>query len=113
MGICLEMPKNLVEFSLDVSPLRMKSDEPEETEFVVLERDAPREAAKLLARFEDAGIPFRLQPRKPDPQPGPTAAIDISVDAARGTEVAQIHRDLFGDGLPNYDSSFFRDHHNV
>ena len=100
-------------FSLDVSHPRMKSDEPEQTEFVPLGRYAPREAAKLLARFEEAGIPFRMQPRKPAPQPGPTAAIDISVDATRGTEVAQIHRDLFGDGLPNYDSSFFRDHHNV
>ena len=91
----------------------MKSDEPDQIDFVLLGRYAPREAAKLLARFEEAGIPFRMQPRKPAPQPGPTAAIDISIDAARGTEVAQIHRDLFGDGLPNYDSSFFRDHHNV
>ena len=91
----------------------MKSDERDQIDFVLLGRYAPREAAKLLVRFEKAGIPFRMQPRKPDPQPGPTAAIDISVDAARGTEVAQIHRDLFGDGLPNYDSSFFRDHHNV
>jgi len=96
-----------------VRRIRMKSDEPDQIDFVPLGRYAPREAAKLLAHFEETGIPFRMQPRKPAPQPGPTAAIDISVDAARGTEVAQIHRDLFGDGLPNYDSSFFRDHHNV
>jgi len=91
----------------------MKSDKPEQTEFVLLGTYAPREAVKLLARFKAAGIPFRIQPRKPSPQPGPTAGIYISVDATRGTEVAEIHRDLFGDGLPNYDSSFFRDHHNV
>ena len=83
----------------------MKSDKPEQTEFVLLGTYAPREAVKLLARFKAAGIPFRMQPRKPSPQPGPTAGIYISVDAARGTEVAEIHRDLFGDGLPNYDSS--------
>ena len=89
----------------------MKSDEPDQIDFVLLGRYAPREAAQLLARFEKAGIPFRMQPRKPSPEPGPTASIYISVDAARGSEVAEIHRDLFGDGLPNYDSSFFRDHH--
>jgi len=91
----------------------MKSDEPQETDFVPLGSYSPREAAKLLKRFEQAAILFRTQPRKPLPEPGPTAAVDISVDAARATEVAQIHRDLFGDGLPNYESSFFRDHHNV
>jgi len=91
----------------------MKSDEPDQIDFVLLGTYAPREAAKLLARFEEAGIPFRTQPKKPNPEPGPTAAIYISVDAARGKEAAEIHRDLFGDGLPNYDSSFFRDHDNV
>jgi hypothetical protein len=91
----------------------MKSDEPDQIDFVLLGRYAPREAARLLARFEKAGIPFRMQSRKPAPEPGPTASIYISVDAARAIEVAEIHRDLFGDGLPNYDSSFFRDHHNV
>ena len=81
----------------------MKSDKPEQTEFVLLGTYPPQEAVKLLARFQAAGIPFRIQPRKPSPQPGPTAGIYISVDAARGTEVAEIHRELFGDGLPNYD----------
>src|SRR5437879_13230358 len=78
----------------------MKSDKPEQTDFVLLGTYAPREAVKLLACFHAAGIPFRMQPRKPSPQPGPTAGIYISVDSARGTEVAEIHRDLFGDGLP-------------
>jgi hypothetical protein len=91
----------------------MKSDESEQTDFVPLGRYSPREAAKLLERFEHAGIAFRAQPRKPSPEPGPTASLYISVDPARAGEVAQIHRDLFGDGLPNYQSSFFRDHHNV
>jgi hypothetical protein len=91
----------------------MKSDKPEQIDFVMLGTCAPREAVKLLARFKTAGIPFRTQRKKPNPEPGPTAAIYISVDASRGTEVAEVHRNLFGDGLPNYDSSFFREHHNV
>ncbi len=91
----------------------MRSDEPEHTDFVLLGSYSPREAAQLLERFEQAGIPFRTQARKPLPEPGPTAAIDISVDATRCTEVAQIQRDLFGEALPNYESSFFRDRRNV
>ena len=91
----------------------MKSDEAKQTDFVPLGSYSPREAAKLLERFKQAGIWFRAQPRSPLPQPGPTASLDISVDSARSNEVAQIHRDLFGDGLPNYDSSFFREHRNV
>jgi hypothetical protein len=91
----------------------MKSDKPEQIDFVMLGTYAPREAVKLLPRFKTAGIPFRTQPKNPNPEPAPTAAIYIGVDASRGTEVAEIHRDLFGDGLPNYDSSFFRERHNV
>ena len=91
----------------------MKSGEPEQTKFVWLGRYSPREAAKLLERFEQAGILCRAQPRKPLPRPGPTAALDISVDSTRARDVDQIHRDLFGDGLPNYESSFFREHRNV
>ena len=92
---------------------RMKSDEPEQADFVLLGSYAPREAAKLLERFHQAGITFRTQPRSPPPEPLPTVVIDISVDSTRASEVVQIHRDLFGDGLPNYHSSFFREHRNV
>ena len=91
----------------------MKSGEPEQTKFLWLGRYSPREAAKLLERFQQAGILFRALPRKPLPQPGPTAALDISVDSARTSKADQIHRDLFGDGLPNYESSFFRHHRDV
>ena len=91
----------------------MKSDEAPDADFVLIGSLSPREAAKLLKRFEQAEIPFRLRERKPLPQPGPTASVDISVDPARAGEVAEIHRDLFGDGLPNYESSFFRDHRTV
>jgi hypothetical protein len=91
----------------------MKSDEPEQGDFVLLGSYPPREAAKLLERFHQAGIAFRTQPRSPPPEPRPTVVIDITVDLTRASEVAQIHRDLFGDGAPNYRASFFREHCNV
>ena len=74
----------------------MKSDDPEEGDFVLLGSYPPREAAKLLERFHQARIAFRTQPRRPPPEPGPTIVIDISVDSTRVGEVAQILRDLFG-----------------
>jgi hypothetical protein len=91
----------------------MKSDEAQNIEFVELGSFSPRDAEKLLECFEQAAISFRLRERKPLPQPGPTAAVDISVDSARAADAARIHAELFGDGLPNYESSFFRDLHNV
>ena len=86
----------------------MKSDEPEQGDFVLLGSYPRRETAKLLERFHQAGIAFRTQPRSLPPEPRPTVVIDITVDSTRASEVAQIHRDLFGDGVPNYRSSFFR-----
>ena len=91
----------------------MKSDELERGDFVLLGSYPPTEAAKLLERFHQAGIAFSTQPRTPPPEPMSTVLIDISVDSTRAGDVAQIHRDLFGDGLPNYASSFFRDRHNI
>ena len=90
----------------------MKSDELKRDDFVLLGSYPPGEAAKLLRRFHQAGIAFRTQPRTPPPEPKPTVVIDISVGSTRASEVAQIHRDLFGDGLQNYASSFFREHRN-
>jgi hypothetical protein len=57
----------------------MKSNEPEQADFVLLGSYPPREAAKLLERFHQAGIAFRTQPRSPPPEPRPTVVIDISV----------------------------------
>ena len=90
----------------------MKSDELKRDDFVLLGSYPPGEAAKLLERFHQAGIAFRTQPRTPPPEPKPTVVIDISVDSTRASEVAQIHRDLFGDAPQNYASSFFREHRN-
>ena len=83
----------------------MKSDEIKHDDFVLLGSYPPTEAAKLLERFHQAGIAFRTQPRTLPPEPLSTVLIDISVDSRRVGEVAQIHRDLFGDGPPNYPSS--------
>jgi hypothetical protein len=91
----------------------MKSGEFERNDFVLLGSYPPIEAAKLLERFHQAGIAFRTQPRTLPPEPVSTILIDISVDSTRAGEVAQIHRDLFADGLPNYASSFFRDRFNL
>jgi hypothetical protein len=91
----------------------MKSDEPQESDFVLLGNYLPEDAKKLLARLEQTGIAFRTRSKRPFPQPGPPVTMDISVESSRSSEVAQIQRELFGDGLPNYDSSFFREQHNV
>jgi hypothetical protein len=95
----------------------MKSDEPQKPDFVLLGKYSLQDAAKLLERLEQAGIAFRTQPSRPAPQPGPAMTLIISVHSARSNEVDQIQRDLFGEstrrGLPNYESSFFRDRRNV
>ena len=93
----------------------MKSDDSEEQALVLLGRYSPHEASKLLERFERAGITFRAQPLRAGygGSNGPTVSLDISIDPARSREADAIHRELFGDGLPNYDSSFFRDGRNV
>jgi hypothetical protein len=91
----------------------MKSDDLECDDFVLLGSYPPTEAAKLLERFHQAGIAFRTQPRSPPPEPGPTVVIDISVESRRADEGAQIHRNLFGDELPSYLSSLFREQHNI
>jgi hypothetical protein len=93
----------------------MKSDGPQEKDLTPLGRYSPHEASKLLERFSQAGITFRAEPLRAGygGSNGPTVSMDISVDAARSSDVEQIHRELFGDGLPNYDSSFFRDQRNV
>ena len=93
----------------------MKAEDSQEGELALLGRYSPREASKLLARLEQANIEFRAHPLRAGygGSNGPTASIDISVDPARSAEVDQIHRDLFGDSLPNYESSFFHGRRNV
>jgi len=44
---------------------------------------------------------------------GNAVQVLISVDPARREDVQRIHRELFGDCLPNYDSSFFKSQLNL
>ena len=89
----------------------MESDQPTEDGFVLVGGYSPKEASKLMERLEQGGIAFRAQRQKMGYDL--TSAILVSVDPKRAADADQIHRDLFGDGLPNYDSSFFRGHRNV
>ena len=92
----------------------MTSQKQPEEELVFLGSYSPRETSKLVQRFQDAGIAFTATPRGPGYESaGPTITMQIKVDPTRSAEVDRIHRELFGDGLPNYDSSFFRDQRNV
>ena len=89
----------------------MKAVQPPEDGFTILSTYSPHEASRLLERFERSGIAFRAQTKKT--RYYLKTEIVISVEVARAGEAAEIHRELFGDGLPNYDSSFFRQRRNV
>jgi hypothetical protein len=91
----------------------MASNEAYETEFTMLGSYLAQDDQKLLERLDQAGIPFRTRPKMPFPQLGPPITLVISVDSARSSEANQILRDLFGDNLPNYDSSSFRGQYKV
>jgi len=82
--------------------------------FVLLGYYSPREASKLLERFEQNNIGFHAQPRRMGTvNTSAGVTLLISIDPERSGDVEKIHRELFDDGFPNYDSSFFRDHRNV
>lgn len=93
----------------------MSSDTPQQNDLVLLGRYRPHDASRLLERFERAGILFRAEPLRAGygGSNGPTVSIDVHVDTHRSVEAADIHRELFGEALPNYDSSFFRERRNV
>ena len=89
----------------------MQPEQPTEDGFVPLGSYSPREASKLLERLEQSGIAFRAQRQTTSYYL--ISEILVSVDPERSIDADEIHRDLFGDGLPNYDSSFFRKQDNV
>ena len=79
---------------------------------------SPSDAAKLFSAFERAGIDYRADFFDGVDSITPTLAYrggsfgqnaQILIQAAhnRLEEVARIHTELFGDSLPNYDSTFF------
>ena len=44
---------------------------------------------------------------------GNAVRVLISIDPRRREDVQRIHSELFGDCLPNYESSFFKEQHNL
>jgi hypothetical protein len=86
-------------------------DQPKEDDFFFLGGYSPHEAARLLERLEKDSIVFRAQAVRHSYHPRITVA--VSVDVQRAGDADKIHQELFGDGLPNYDSSFFREHRNL
>ena len=86
--------------------------EPNEFEVALLKQFAVQDPSLCLGSLHvlSRRIAFRIRPTMPFPQPGPSTTLVISVDPARSNEANEILRDLFGDNLPNYDSSFFRGH---
>lgn len=93
----------------------MGLDTPQKDDLVLLGQYRPHDASRLLERFEHTGILFRAEPLRAGygGSNGPTVSFDVFVDPTRSAEIQQIHQDLFGDTLPNYDSSFFRQRRNV
>jgi hypothetical protein len=80
----------------------------------------PSDAAKLFAAFEAADVGFRADffdgtrsvgsfRAAGGGAFGQAAQVLIRIDPQRRKIVNKIHADLFGDCLPNYDSSFFAD----
>ena len=93
----------------------MKSRNAASKDLVLLGTYSPSEASRLLRRFKQAGIAFATMSEAEEEykEAGPTITMQIKVDPRRSEEVDRIHRDLFGDLGPNYDSSFFRTRRNL
>jgi hypothetical protein len=94
-------------------------DKTTEDDFDVVGYYLPPEAERFLHALEEASIDHRAQVHDQTPEMTPIRSnlggdfgqgvqILISVESTRREDVARIHEALFGDCLPNYDSSFFR-----
>ena len=81
---------------------------------------SPADAVKLFEAFQAAGIDFAAGVADATGAISPVLSflggtfgravqVLISIDPARQEDVDRIHKDLFGDCLPNYDSSFFKE----
>ena len=95
--------------------------ESEEPIFEYLGYYRPDDARRLLSALEAANIKFDAKffdgiksmsslSGAHGGHFGGGAQILISIDSNRNAEVQQIHKEMFGDCLPDYDSSFFTDH---
>jgi len=82
------------------------------------------DAAKLAEAFEAAGVDYLGDVIDSSGKVSPTHSyhggtyglsvwVLISINPAHRDEALRVHQELFGDCLPNYDSSFFKDPQNV
>lgn len=105
-----------------VSP--MPSDIDPVEEFVPMGTYLLMDARKLLAAFESGGIEHRAEFYDGIANINPAAAgeggafgqnaqVIVRVAETQKQEADRIHADLFGNCLPNYDSTFFDDPDNV
>jgi hypothetical protein len=90
----------------------MTSDPPQGDKFESLGWYSPGDATRFLEALENAGIEFHTEVIG-----GPInilldadRGLMISVEAARRNEAVALHTSLFGDALPNYESSWFQQH---
>ena len=85
---------------------------------------SPPDAAKLFDAFEAAGVDFAADVSDATGAIGPLVSsaggtfgnavrVLIRTDPARRADVDRIHQRLFGDCLPNYESSFFKEQRNL
>ncbi len=102
----------------------MEPDADPTEEFVPMGTYGIMDARKLLAAFDSGGIEYRVEFNDGAADIGPiqakgggtfgqAAQATVSVAAAQKERADRIHTDLFGDCLPNYDSTFFDNPDNV
>jgi hypothetical protein len=103
----------------------MKADEPtQEGDLEYLGYYSPAHGANLFEAFGAAGIGYAADFIDSTGAISPVLSLAggtfgnavrvlISIDPARRKDVDRIHKDLFGDCLPNYDSSFFKEQQNL
>ncbi len=95
-------------------------DKREDDGFDVLGYYSPPEAEKFLEALEKAKIEYRAEVNDKTPEMTPIRSrlggtfgqavqVLISTLSTSREEVGKIHEQLFGDCLPNYDSTFFRE----
>jgi hypothetical protein len=107
----LSRQPSLILFSLDLAAMDNEADT-DSPEFEMLGWYSPRDAERLLTALEGAQIAYRTEAT------GGTGTIFvqtdhglvISVESTRGGQAHELHAQLFGDALPNFESTFFSDH---
>jgi hypothetical protein len=73
---------------------------------------SPGDAERLLEVLQGSGIEYRTEVvgGPINILVGADRGIVISVRSAQSEQAHRAHAGLFGDGLPNFDSAYFREH---